>query len=62
MARETESQAPKEEAPVGQVTTEEHDARVEAPEEQEGSSSNDSDEEGAQQGEISRPSSRSNIG
>jgi hypothetical protein len=48
MVGETEQEVPEEEAPMEQVTFEEHEAREEAPEEQAGSSSEDSDEEGAQ--------------
>jgi hypothetical protein len=47
MARETEPQAPEEEASVEQVAPEEHEAREEAPEEHEGSSSEGGDVEGA---------------
>jgi hypothetical protein len=50
MARETKPQAPGEEAHMEQVAHEEHEAREEALEEQEGSSFKDGDEEGAQQG------------
>jgi hypothetical protein len=50
LAGETEPLSPKEDAPMEQVTLEESEAHEESLEEQEGSSSKNGDEEGAQQG------------